>query len=282
MDEMVDNPPTAEVSEPKELEAYSTCLNDTLFTESLYQVQVICMDDRQPKPNDLSVNLTSGEAKDFICTDCSGRSTSETIPPPGEVSSEICEYGCLIVGDGNDRCLKRGEETQPVPPEIPAVPAGTYVGTTNLPEYIEQGQGGKYYMGSDLVNEIRIVVAEDGTVSGELRWTRQGEYYPYDTGECGGANHRDYQGTISGILTGDQGEIYLQIMGVITHQPSGCTINLPYDMEYGEALHGCHHSQRGSPIRDNTQLIFLHSHPAIGRRRFRIKETCLMSDCYSD
>lgn len=107
--EMTDDPPTFDYSEAKMVEPIAYCQEDTLFKDNLYQVQVECKDDRQPKPANLTVNMTSGEAKEFTCTDCSGQSSSGTIPPPGEVSSLICDYGCLAVGDGKDRCLNEGE-----------------------------------------------------------------------------------------------------------------------------------------------------------------------------
>jgi hypothetical protein len=236
MDEMVDDPPTAEVSKPKELESYSTCLNDSLFSESLYQVQVVCKDDRLPKPNDLSLNLTSGEAKDFTCTDCSGRSTSGTIPPPGEVKSVKCEYGCLAVGDGNDRCLEEDE----TPPSSPGagleIPAGIYTGVTTIPELFGQDENAKYYAGADIVNRIRIVIAADGTVSGDLKWTREGIRYLYENGECSGSNILDYTGTLRGKLSGESGQITFEITGIFTHQPYGCVNNAPHVVETSDEL----------------------------------------------
>lgn len=236
MDEMVDDPPTADFSKPKELEIFNSCLNDTLFTESLFQVQVICKDDRQPKPNDITVNLTSGDAKDYTCTDCSGRTVSGTIPPPGEVTSVLCDYGCQVVGDGNDRCLKKGETPQVLPQEGSKIPAGTYIGITTLAELFGQGKDAQYYAGPDIENKIEITVAEDGTVTGGLSWIRDGKAYLYENGECSASNYLDYQGTISGILNGEKGEIRIKIKGIITHTPHGCTNQSPYQVETSDEL----------------------------------------------
>jgi hypothetical protein len=139
--EIGDSPPTYEYSEAKETEIYNYCQNDNLVTEKLYQVQVECKDDRPPAPENLTVFLTSGEAKDFTCTDCAGQTSTGTIPPPGELVITECDYGCQIVGEGNDRCLKEGETPSEkegeTPPEAGSgsivVARGTFVEECEAP-----------------------------------------------------------------------------------------------------------------------------------------------------
>ena len=217
--DMVDDPPTFEYSKAEETESYSYCQDNNLVTETLYKVQVDCKDDRQPTPNDLTVFLTSREAKEFTCTDCAGQTSRGTIPSPGDVSTIECEFGCQIVGDGNDRCLEEGETPQEAPAEESNIPTGTYEGTTTLQELFDQGEDAQYWAGTDLENNIVVNVAADGTVTGNLSWVRVGN--AYSDKNCAYSNDIDMKGTISGKLTDVTGEITLTITRIITFKVTG-------------------------------------------------------------
>jgi hypothetical protein len=217
--EMIDNPPTYTYTKPVEIETYRYCQGDMLKSESLYRVHVDCSDDRNPQPEDITVFLTSNEAKDFTCRDCSGQTTTGTIPSSGEVSVTECKYGCQIVGNGNDRCLKSGETPEDSPVTGAFIPAGTYTGTTTLPDLFDQGEFADKYKGTDLENIIIITVAEDGTVSGHLHWRRIG--LPYAGDSCEHKINIDYEGTLYGTLYDVSGEVTISLVGVFTTMTMG-------------------------------------------------------------
>ncbi|MCL4488948.1 MAG: hypothetical protein M1570_12560 [Chloroflexi bacterium] len=215
--EMVDDPPTFEYSQSVAIESYSYCRDNDLVIEPLFQVQVDCKDDRIPAPNDLTVRLSTGGAKEFTCTDCSGQTCSGTVPSPIGESVVKCEFGCQSVGNGQDRCLAQGETRQDAPalqPSAPSgIPAGTYKGTTSLKNLFDD----KGWQSAETVNLITVNVAEDGTVTGSMSFihikkkvvsrmnpqTRQSY-------NCTLAQRATWEATISGRLTEATGEIGLK------------------------------------------------------------------------
>jgi hypothetical protein len=217
--EIGDSPPTYEYSEAKETEIYNYCQNDNLVTEKLYQVHVECKDDRPPAPENLTVFLTSGEAKDFTCTDCAGQTSTGTIPPPGELVVTECDYGCQIVGEGNDRCLKESETPQAITVDTD-IPIGTYKGTTNLGEmYVE------YFGGSVTTNELNVTIAEDGTVSGSFTSVYDSGWSdPIAVGEynCNSQILITDNGTLSGQINGASGTISIHVNMVHRINRNGC------------------------------------------------------------
>ncbi len=202
--EMTDDPPTPEYSKAEETESYSYCLDNGLVTEKLFQVQTTCKDDRLPAPKSPSqIFLTSGESKEFSCTDCGGQTITEIIPPPEQITTIECEFGCQPLGDGNARCLKEGETlTEEI---VTNIPVGTYEGITTLPAWIVS-EGAEYeYGGSDELNKIVVNVAEDGTVSGNLEWHRIADGFSDEY--CTYQYQMKVTGTLNGKLTDLTGQV---------------------------------------------------------------------------
>jgi hypothetical protein len=226
--DMVDDPPTFEYSVPEEVKgespsAISYCREGNLFIEQLYQVQVVCKDDRVPVPQPImTVFMFSGEAKESPCIDCSGQKAPGTIPPPGEITSIDCDYGCLIVGDGNDRCLKEGETPQEAPAENTSIPVGTYKGTTDLGKLYVEAWGG-----SVTTNEIIITVAEDGTTSGSFTSIYDsGWAEPIEWGDppqnCTSQILITEIGTLNGQLIASSGTLAMEVTLTKYINRSGC------------------------------------------------------------
>lgn len=250
---MLDDPPSFEYSSEQIVEPYAYCQEDTLFKDNLYQVQVECNDDRQPKPANFTVNLTSGEAKEFTCTDCSGQTSSGTIPPPGEVTSMVCEYGCLAVGEGKDRCLNEGET-----PSLGETSAGntsdrvgTYIASTGFcAPFIED------WSLSVAKDELTIIIDDQGSISGSMDVLCEGTLSePISWGDDNSRNCRvqinmSAVGTLSGRLD-DSGETGMFELAVVETKeiiridcPAG-TEKTPYQFNltvnfefFGDALVG--------------------------------------------
>jgi len=201
---MTDDPPTPEYSRPEETESSSYCLDNGLITEKLFQVQTACKDERLPAPESpTQIFLTSGESKEFSCTDCSGQTITEIIPPPEQIKTIECKYGCQPLGAGNARCLEEGETL--TEEFVPNIPVGTYEGTTTLPDWIVSEGAAYEYGGTDELNKIVVNVDEDGTVSGYLEWYRIADGYSDEY--CTYYYRMKVTGILSGKLTDLTGQV---------------------------------------------------------------------------
>jgi hypothetical protein len=191
---------------------------------------VDCKDDRIPAPNDLTVRLSTGEAREFTCTDCSGQTCSGTVPSPVGESVVKCEFGCQAVGNGQDRCLVQGETPQDAPgaqPMIPAgIPVGTYKGATNLASIFYN----KAWSTVETVNVITVDVADDGTVTGSMSVSYVQEAVVSRTNaktfprffDCTLTQNSVWEATISGRLTEAAGEISMKTVATSNNGYKDC------------------------------------------------------------
>jgi len=113
-----------------------------------------------------------------------------------------------------------------------SVPDGIYVGTTTLPEYWENITDG-WYPGVVTENEITIIVAADGTVSGAMIAIRKGDKSTPIKG-CVSRITLSTEGTLSGQLTEIGGIIEFQLIDTKEIWRSGCPSGTDVQTESGK------------------------------------------------
>ena len=157
-------------------------------------------------------NLGLGEANDVIVDD--GFDESE----PYDYDSEPFP---LEPGDSVDDAAPALTLAEELPGEVDtSVPDGTYVGITTLPDFWDNLEGG-HWQGTIEENEITIIVAADGNVSGALIAMRKGDKSTPIDG-CVSQINLYTEATLSGQLTETGGAIEMQITRTDEIWRSGC------------------------------------------------------------
>ncbi len=82
------------------------------------------------------------------------------------------------------------------------IPVGTYVGTSNYPEKLVQIFPGEYTQ-----EDVVVIVAEDGTVSGSYSVQVLGDTYVREDNGCASHWENEFSGSFSGQLLGNNGTI---------------------------------------------------------------------------
>jgi hypothetical protein len=96
--------------------------------------------------------------------------------------------------------------------------AGTYEGSTDLPGSWAE------FPGEDIANEIIVIVADDGTVTGSLTVIRVGDAYNVPDGDCTTYTDFDVSGSPGGQLTDVSGTIEIQMLYFFeTRYTGGCS-----------------------------------------------------------
>jgi hypothetical protein len=233
---MVDDPPTYVVSKAEPGETLTACWEGNLVRNTKYTVQVDCQDDRQLLPSDPTIQLLSGETREFICEDCGGYTTKGSVSAPDNIETITCDFGCQNLGRGMARCLEEGETPQEIPNLGIAtnIPAGTYEGTTDLGNVWKEAWGGEV-----VTNELIVIVADDGAVSGSFTslWDG-GPAQPVDWGDppqtCVSQIYVTENGTFSGKLTDVTGTINVQTTSTKEIRRNGCPAETEIQTDSGD------------------------------------------------
>ncbi len=148
-----------------------------------------------------------------------------------ELKKWMCRYGAapFMLPD----LPEESSSDEKAPSEVDtSVPDGTYVGTTTLPEFWA-GLAGGHWDGTIVRNEITIIVAEDGSVSGALMVGSVGEKSAPIDG-CVSQINLYVEGTLSGKLTETGGTIDIQLTRTDEVWRSGCPSGTETETENGE------------------------------------------------
>jgi len=101
--------------------------------------------------------------------------------------------------------------------ESDSIPIGTYVGSTDFPDRWTQ------YPGTDFVNEITVIIANNGAVTGSLSVVREGEALVAEN-NCITFTDFDVSGAPSGQLTDVKGTLVIQMVYYFeTRYTEGCS-----------------------------------------------------------
>jgi hypothetical protein len=163
----------------------------------------------------------------LACADMFTEAVSDEIASSCKaIGQKMVDGVCVTVSpdEAQDRASS-GQE-----PENNAIPAGTYEGKITQTELAAGGWVEWEVDGTVESNEVIIIVARDGTVTGQLSYIKTGNVlFSDDDGgshaTCTSSNDQAYLGEASGQLTSSTGKIVFVIQQtVISKLSEGCSI----------------------------------------------------------